>query len=351
MLQNYDRLFNGEKPKEYTSPLEKSDHPEIDTSVELTEDGIKKYQSLVGALQWAVTLGRFDIYAAVMTLGRFRAPPRQGHLDRLKRVCGYLKKNPEGAIRFCTGNPDRKTYGGPGTEHDWSYTVYGSPTEDTPNDMPAPKGKTISLTTFVDANLLHDLTTGRSATGILHFVNQTPIDWYSKRQSTVETSTYGSEFVAARIATEQIIDLRYNLRMMGLPIDGPTFLYGDNASVILSSTIPSSTLTKRHNALAYHRVREAIASKIIYFSHIEGKDNPADIMTKFLPHAIFWPFVRPLLFWRGETDDGPPGSSPRGVLGKSSPESGHGSKIPAKGTDVAEKLESTTVESTVNGTG
>ena len=61
--------------------------------------------------------------------------------------------------------------------------------------------------TWVDANLYHDFLTGRSVTGVIHLVNQTMIDFYSKKQNTVETSTYGSEFVAARTATEQIIDL------------------------------------------------------------------------------------------------------------------------------------------------
>ena len=73
-------------------------------------------------------------------------------------------------------------------------------------------GKEVILTAYVDANLYHDLTTGRAVTGVLHLVNQTPIDWYTKRQATVETATYGSEFVAARIATDQVIDLRLTLR-------------------------------------------------------------------------------------------------------------------------------------------
>ena len=70
----------------------------------------------------------------------------------------------------------------------------------------------------MDANLNHCLATGRSVTGSLHFVNHTPIDSYSKRQATVETATYGSEFVASKTATEQIIDLRHTLRYLGVPI-------------------------------------------------------------------------------------------------------------------------------------
>ena len=99
---------------------------------------------------------------------------------------------------------------------------------------------------------------GRSASGILHIVNSTPMDWFSKRQSTVEAATYGSEFMAARLAVQQIIDMRLTLRYMGVPLDGPAWLFGDNESVVKSSIIPASTLNKRHNALSYHTVRSAI---------------------------------------------------------------------------------------------
>ena len=146
---------------------------------------------------------------------------------------------------------------------------------------------------------MHDLTTGRSVTGILHLVNSTPVDWFCKLQGSVETATYGSEFVAARLATEQIMDLRYTLRSLGAPLDGKAYMFGDNESVITSSTIPHSSLNKRHNALAYHRVREAIASDVLWFFHIPGKVNPADVLTKFCGHSVFWPLIKPFLFWRG----------------------------------------------------
>jgi hypothetical protein len=137
--------------------------------------------------------------------------------------------------------------------------------------------------------------------GILHFINQTPVQWFAKKQATVETATYGSEFMVARQATEQILDIRYTLRMMGIPIDGPSWLFGDNQSVITSSTIPQSTLNKRHNALSYHRVRECIAMDIITFMHVSGKDNPSDVLTKFLGYTKLRPLIQPLLFWKGET--------------------------------------------------
>ena len=139
-------------------------------------------------------------------------------------------------------------------------------------------------TTFLDANLCHDIVTGRSVTAVLHYLNTTPVDW-SKRQATVETATYGSGFVAARTATEQIIDLRNTLRYLGVPIMTKAHMFGDNKSVIMSATIPQSVLNKRHNMLSYHRVREAIAAKILDFYWCASDQKKSDILSKHWEHA------------------------------------------------------------------
>jgi hypothetical protein len=153
--------------------------------------------------------------------------------------------------------------------------------------MPTPKSKAVRTTTYEDTNLYHDLVAGHSVTGILHFINQTPSHWYARRQGLVNTATYGFEFMAARTATEQIIDLRYILRIMGIPINGPSWMFRDNQGVITSSTIPESTLNKLQNALSYHLVRECIAANIIYFIHVEGKYNPSDLLITILSWTKF----------------------------------------------------------------
>ena len=88
-------------------------------------------------------------------------------------------------------------------DFDWTYSVYGIVQEILPDDMSEPLGEAVITTTTMDANLNHCLATGKSLTGCLHFVNKTPVDWYSKKQGTVETATYGSEFVAAKTATKR----------------------------------------------------------------------------------------------------------------------------------------------------
>ena len=174
--------------------------------------------------------------------------------------------------------------------------MYGYVSEKVPKDTLAPLGKTVMTTTYVDANLYHEWTTGRAVTGTLHFLNGTLIDWFSKQQNTVETATYGSEFVAARIATNQDIDLQVTLRYLGVPVLDKSYMFGDNKSVVTSSTIPHSKLNKRHNALLYNRVLEAIAAKIIDFLHIDGKTDPADVLSKHCGHVDAWPHLKWLLF-------------------------------------------------------
>jgi hypothetical protein len=293
-------MMFGEKPKlNVFSPLEKGDHPEIDTSELLDAQGTQQYQSLVESLQWAVSLGRLDIATSVMTLSSFRAVPRRGHLERARRVCSYLAKMKHAVIRFRTGIPDYSDL--ETIEYDWEKSVYGDIDEAIPHNVPEALGKPILLTHYVDANLMHCLITGRSVTGVLHMFNQCPIDWFSKKQATVETATYGSEFVAARTCVEQIIDIRMTLRYLGVPILGKSIVFGDNKSVVDSSVKIHAKLHKRHNALSFHRVREAIAAKIIGFFHIDGKRNPADILSKHWGYGAVWPFMQPLLFWQGDT--------------------------------------------------
>ena len=86
------------------------------------------------------------------------------------------------------------------------------------------------------------------------------------------------------------------VRVMGSECDGPALMLGDNNSVVLNCTMPGSVLKKKHNACAYHKIREAIAAGIIKFTHIPSDMNYADILTKALPSAAFHNLVQPLLF-------------------------------------------------------
>ena len=290
----YEQIFGEQPARKINAPLDPKDHPELDDTDLLDEVGMRLYWKLLGMLQWAVTLGRIDIMCAVMTMGGYRCQPRIGHMNRLKRIFGFLKQYKSCSIKFRTEEPDYSKY--KSKDMNWKY-VYGDVEEEIPTNMPKAKGRKVVLTMFADANLYHDKVTGRLVTGLIMMLNKTPIDWFSKKQISVESATYGSEFVAARIGTDKIVEMRYMLRMLGVPVEGPSMMFGDNLAVINSASIPEDTLKKRHNALSYHRVREAIAAKVLKFHHISGKENPADVLTKFLPSAVWWPLMKPILHW------------------------------------------------------
>jgi hypothetical protein len=205
----------------------------------------------------------------------------------------------DAAIRIRTDPPDLSEL--PEQVYTWDHTIYGDVKEILDPTAPSPLGAPVTLVHYFDANLYHDLITGRSVTGILHFFNKTPIEWYSKKQATVETATYGSEFIAARTCVDQIVDLRSYLRYLGVPVHGFSYMIGDKKTVIDGASFPHSKLHKRHNALSFHRVREAAASDMLKCFFIDGEFNPADILSKHWGYQQIWRTLQPLLFWQGDT--------------------------------------------------
>jgi hypothetical protein len=235
--------------------------------------------SLIGILRWACELGRLDILMAVSMMSRYMAAPREGHLEQVLHIFAYLKHHPRSNLVFDDSVPEFEE--SRFHKADWSET-YGNIQEVLPPNAPKPRGKKVTMSCFVDASHAGCHVTRRSWTGILIFINKAPILWYSKRQNTVESSTFTSEFVAAKIAVEMIEGLRYKLRMMGVEIDGPTNMFCDNESVVANATKPDSVLKKKHCAIAYHRVREAEAAEVVRIAWEDTKTNLADIFTKIL---------------------------------------------------------------------
>ena len=234
ILESYESMFK-EKPRKSRPPLEEGDHPELHTPELRDEHQTNQFQTLVGQLQWLISPGHFDIAVHVMSLSRFRAQSRKGHLDRAKKIVGYLLFLPDDAIRFRTGEPDFSSLND--QEYDWTRSVYSGACEQIPHDIPKPLREHGQTTHYVDANLHHDHATGKAVTAVLHFLNQTPIDAYSRR----------------------------------------------------------------HHLVSYHRVKEAIALKYLSFHWKDDISNPADILSKHWEFATVWPMLKPILFWRGET--------------------------------------------------
>ena len=261
--------------------------PELDTSHFCDENQIKLFQSLVGMLRWIIELGRVDILLETSLLSSYLACPRVGHLHQALHIFHYLKHHNNSWLPMDPQKLDIEWTGpaelSPENRRKAMKEIYREAKEEIPENMPEPRGESVQINLYVDADHAGNKITRRSHTGILIFLNMAPISFYSKKQNTVESSTFGSEFIAMKIAMEKLIALRYKLRMMGVPIDGPSNVFCDNDSVVKSSVRPEAVLKKKCVSIAYHKTRECFASAIanIYFEYSDM--NLADLFTKVLP--------------------------------------------------------------------
>ena len=272
----------GEKPLHKTkSPWPCNYRPETDISPELTELKASYFQSLIGILRWIVELGRADICMETSAMASMMAMPRKGHLHALFHMFAFLKNKHNGVMVFDPTVPDIDESAFP--EQDWSATAYSGCKEDIPPNAPKPRGIGFTMRAFVDSDHAGDTATRRSRTGYIIFLNSAPIYWFSKKQTCVETSSFGSEFIAMKQCCEYIRGLRYKLRMMGIPVEMPTYIFGDNQSVLSNTTIPHSKLNKKSSSIAFHFVREGVARDEWRTTYINTDDNPSDMCTKSLP--------------------------------------------------------------------
>ncbi len=180
---------------------------------------------------------------------------------------------------------------------DWTE-FYGDIVEEDPPNMPVPLGDSVIMSCFVDADHAGNQVTRRSHTGIFILVNNAPIVEYSKRQNTCESSTYGSELVAMRLARDLVSALRIKLKCFGVPIDGATNVFCGHNAVVKNVSIPESTLTKKHNAINFHIVRESVAAKIIRVGKEDTLTNIADVFTKLVPFTRKRELLAPFLWDR-----------------------------------------------------
>jgi len=243
-----ERVF-GTTLRNYNTPLEAGYHPELDDSELLDDDDTTRYRMLTGSLNWAVTIGRVDVMFAATTMARYNHAPRSGHMKVMLRVFGYLKYHIKGTIRIDTSYPPVPDEATASTEY-WKK-LYPEAAEKIPDVYPEALGKPVQLWLEFDSDHANDLETRRSVTGVLLFINNTLIKWHCRRQSTVETSTYGAEISACKTAGELVIEYRYKLRVLGVPLKDRAFVYGDNLSVIINGSIPESVVLKKKTHACY----------------------------------------------------------------------------------------------------
>ena len=164
---------------------------------------------------------------------------------------------------------------------DWR-DFYGDVAEELPPNMPEPLGHAVDITCFIDLDHARNVVTRRSHTGIHIFVQNAPVIWYSKKQNTVESSSFRSKFVALRIARDMLVALHYKLLMFRVPVPEPAAVLCDNQGVVKNTSIPKSSLSKRHNAINYNIVWESVAAGILRVRKEDGTTNLADAFTKIL---------------------------------------------------------------------
>ena len=161
--------------------------------------------------------------------------------------------------------------------------------------MPEPLGKGFVIRGYGDADHAGECLNRQFRNGYVVFLNKAPICWFFKKQGSLETSTFGSEFMAMKQVTEYLRGLRYKLRMFGIPVDEPAYVYGNNQSVLCNKSLPESTLKKKCLAIAFHFVREGCARNEWCTTYINTHFNLADLMNKPLAGDKRWGFVRMLL--------------------------------------------------------
>ena len=289
-LQKVDKRL----PTKVTTPLGSGYRPELDATDELDATRQNYYQGLIGVLRWICELGRLDILVAVSLMSRYLAQGRVGQLEQVFHIFAYLKNYSSSKLVFDDTLPyvDESRF----TECDWKE-FYPDAAEAIPKDAPEVRGMPVSMYCFCDADHAGCKQTRRSHTGVIIFINRAPILWFSKRQNSVETSTFGSEIVALRIAIEMIEGLRYKLRMMGVPIDGACKMFCDNESVVKNTTRPESPLKKKSNSICYHKARESIAGGWVRLTKELGDTNVSDILTKLMSGPRLRTLVK-MCMWR-----------------------------------------------------
>jgi len=253
---------NRKLPRRAPTPASYIYCPDFDTPLELDATGMQYFQELFGIPRWATELGRVDILDELSILSSYQYIPRRRRMEQLCHIFDFLKHNPKITLYM---DPDPPTL----DPSMFNFNIdpfkeyYRDAHEEHTFRMPETFGKLVTVTAYIDASHAANKVTRRSHTGFILFVMKAPIIWYSKRQNTVESSTFSSEFIAMKYCVEAIHALLYRLRMFGVPLDGPTKTLCDNESMPINSSKFESTLHKRHSSIAYHATRWAIAAGVI----------------------------------------------------------------------------------------
>ena len=246
----------------------------------MDEAGITHFQSMMGICQWISTTARMDVTFAVSSLSRFVARPREGHLRRAIKILGYLKKYSDKGYYIDSQAPKLNV--------DYEELIpdfgnqYADFIEELDDKLPEPLMDELPITIFVDSNHGHDKVMGKLFTGLIVFVGRTPIYYQAKHQASVQSATFGEEFIALKKGIEEAITTRYYLHAMGVDVSKPTIIYGDNLSAIYNVITPGRQPQKKYLTLTYHFCQKHFSAGIVSIGKIPSKDNYLDAKSLYL---------------------------------------------------------------------
>ena len=163
--------------------------PEMDNTPALDQDLASWYQSLIGILRWVVEIGRVDILTEVSMMASHMAMPREGHLEAVLHMVSFLRQKYNSMIAFEPTYPaiDMNDF------KEWKWKgFYGILKESIPPNDLEKRGKEVDLRGYVDSNHAGEKKTRRSRYGVLIFLNNVLVQWFSKKNSTIETSVFGA---------------------------------------------------------------------------------------------------------------------------------------------------------------
>ena len=272
-------------PSKAETPMRSMYRPKLNISPELSTEESSYYQSLIGVLRWIVELGRINLCLEVSMMSSHQALPREGHLEQVFQIFTYLKKYHNADLVYDPS--DLVVNEHEFAQRDWTASEFGQlqGVEVMPTTMLEPQGMGFVMRAKVDADHTADTVTRRSRTGFLVYLNSGRVYWWTKKQTGIESSSFGSEFIAMKQCCKFIRGLRYKLRMMGIPVVGPAYIYGDNQSVLANTTIPDSALKKKSQSIAYHFAHEGLARDEWRTTYINMHKNEADLVAKLLPNG------------------------------------------------------------------
>ena len=197
--------------------------PGTNISPLLPPDEASYFQTIVGVMQWMIEFGGINIATKVSLLSSFLAMPCQGHLLNALHIMAHLKWKHNSRLVLDPTYPEINEDDFKAKE-DWK-PFYGDVKEAIPSNAPKPLGREVVLRMFADSDHACEKATRRSRSGFMILMNMGLIQWHCKQQATVEVPVFGTEFVYLKQGVECLKGIRYKLRMMGVPIDGPTWIY------------------------------------------------------------------------------------------------------------------------------